>query len=97
MKIDDALISKLERLSRLELASDERELIKADLNSILKMVDTLEELDTTDVDPLIYMNGDKKSVREDIVAHELSHEAAMVNAPLSSETGHFLVPKVMDK
>jgi len=97
MRIDDALISKLERLSRLELKEDERALIKADLNNILQMVDTLEELNTDDVEPLIYMNEEPKAPREDIVANELPHEAAMANAPAQSKAGHFLVPKVMDK
>ncbi len=97
MKIDDALISKLERLSRLELAVEERAQIKVDLNNILQMVDTLEELNTDDVEPLIYMNEEHKAPREDIISNELPHEAAIANAPVSSESGHFLVPKVMDK
>jgi len=97
MKIDDTLISKLERLSRLELSSDEREVIKNDLNEILQMVETLQELDTDDIDPLIYVNQDRREVRQDIPANELHVDDAIKNAPLKHEDGFFMVPKVLDK
>jgi len=95
MKIDDTLISKLERLSKLELDPEERIVIKKDLNEILQMVETLQELDTEDVEPLIYVNQDKHPEREDIPANELSVEEATFNSPVKNEKGFFTVPKVL--
>jgi len=43
MIIDDTLISKLEKLSRLKLKNEEKEQIKQDLNKILGMFDKLSD------------------------------------------------------
>lgn len=97
MEIDDSLISKLERLSRLKLDEEERESIKTDLNKILQMVETLQELDTSDVEPLVYVNQSKRPEREDVVANELDVNDSISNAPKKHEDGFFVVPKVIDK
>ncbi len=97
MEIDDTLISKLERLSRLRLDEQERESIKQELNNILQMVETLQELDTTDVEPLVYVNQSRRPEREDVVANELDVSDSISNAPKKHEDGFFVVPKVIDK
>lgn len=97
MQIDDQLISKLEKLSRLQLDEKEREVIKKDLNNILKMIDKLQELDTKDVEPLIYMNENPQDWRPDEVENELPVEQGLKNAPLKNKENYFLVPKMFDK
>ncbi len=96
MKIDKALISRLEHLARLELSAEERETIMADLNEILEMVEKLQELDTNNVEPLIYVNEDVNVWREDQITGQVDREAALRNAPASDGT-FFQVPKVIDK
>ncbi|MEM1322866.1 MAG: Asp-tRNA(Asn)/Glu-tRNA(Gln) amidotransferase subunit GatC [Bacteroidota bacterium] len=96
MKIDKALISKLEKLARLELSAEERKQIQGDLNAILEMVAKLEELDTTDVEPLIHISEAVNVMREDVVANQVSREAALRNAP-NSDDQYFKVPKVIEK
>ncbi|GJM33205.1 MAG: aspartyl/glutamyl-tRNA(Asn/Gln) amidotransferase subunit C [Saprospiraceae bacterium] len=95
MKIDKALISRLEHLARLELSDEERETILSDLNEILEMVEKLQELDTDDVTPLVYVNEDVNVWREDVVKDQVSQEAALSNAP-ASDGAFFQVPKVID-
>ena len=56
MQLDKELISRLEKLARLQLSDPEREKLTSDLQSMLDMVDKLRELDTTGVEPLIYLN-----------------------------------------
>jgi len=97
MEIDDSLISKLERLSRLRLNEGERESIKKDLNKILQMVETLQKLDTSDVEPLVYINQSKRPEREDVVTNELDVNDSISNAPRKHQDGFFVVPKVLDK
>jgi len=46
MKVDKALMGKLENLSRLKLSDQEKESVANDLNNIFKMVEKLEEVDT---------------------------------------------------
>lgn len=96
MKIDKALISKLEKLSRLELSEQERDGIQKDLNEILNMVEKLNEVDTKGVEPLIHISEEENVLRPDEVKHQLPREEAMKNAPKEKD-GYFLVPKVIDK
>ena len=96
MKIDKTLISKLEKLSRLELAEAEKDSIQNDLNNILKMVEKLNELDTSGVEPLIHISTEENVLRADEVKHQLSRDKALKNAP-QHDGEYFLVPKVIQK
>jgi len=59
------------------------------------MVGKLEELDTEDVEPLVYINEEVNSLRIDEVKHQLSNEKALKNAP-DKDDQHFKVPKVIN-
>jgi aspartyl-tRNA(Asn)/glutamyl-tRNA(Gln) amidotransferase subunit C len=95
MQIDEKLISRLEHLARLELSKEERLHLQQDLNKILQMVEKLNELDTTNVDPLVYINEEGNVWRQDEVNHQISREKALKNAPDQNGT-FFKVPKVID-
>ena len=95
MQIDDQLISRLELLARLELSDAEKVRLKADLNSILGMVEKLNDLDVEGVEPLVYLNDAINRMREDQVANQVSREEALQNAPDQAGT-FFRVPKVID-
>jgi aspartyl-tRNA(Asn)/glutamyl-tRNA(Gln) amidotransferase subunit C len=95
MKIDDALILRLENLSRLELSAAERTKMQGSLTNILTMVEQLNTLDTDGVEPLVYINEDVNVWREDVVNHQLTRQEALKNAPDSDGT-FFKVPKVID-
>lgn len=95
MKIDKQLISKLEHLARLELSGEESERLTDDLNNILGMVEKLQELDTSEIEPLVYINEDVNVVREDAVKGQVSREEALRNAP-DHDGEHFKAPKVID-
>ena len=95
MQIDTALISRLERLARLQLDDPERAQLTADLQSILDMVDKLRELDTTGVEPLIYLNDTENVLREDAVGQHLTAAGALQNAP-KHDGQFFRVPKVIE-
>lgn len=94
MKINKELISRLEHLARLELSDAEKERLNGDLNEILQMVEKLQELDTANVEPLIYINEAMNVWREDQVAHQVSREEALRNAP-NDDGVHFKVAKVI--
>lgn len=96
MEVNKDLILKLETLARLELSDTERDAIQKDLSNILQMVDKLNELDTTGVEPLVYISEAQNVLRDDVVAHEVSNEAALRNAP-QAKAPYFSVPKVIQK
>lgn len=97
MLIDDALISRLEKLARLQLQGGEKQQIREDLNRILAMVDQLSELDLTGVEPLAYVGEtSSRSLRPDEKRGQVSRGEALRNAPDADEE-YFRVPRVIDK
>ena len=96
MQLDKDLISRLEKLARLQLSDPERDKLTSDLQSILDMVDKLRELDTTGVEPLVYLNDQGNVWREDEVGQQLSPEQALQNAP-KQDGQYFRVPKVIEE
>lgn len=95
MQIDAALISRLEKLSRLQLGEAEREKLAGDLQRILDMVDTLKSLDTSHVEPLVYLSETENVLREDQVGKQLTTAEALQNAP--EQNGQFfMTPKVIE-
>lgn len=96
MKIDNTLINRLAELSKLEFDDAAKVKIENDLQNILNLVEKLNEVDVTGIDPLIYLTDEKNILREDIVQGEVSKEEALSNAPLA-DSDYFKVPKVISK
>ncbi len=96
MTIDHHLILKLENLAKLELSEKEREELTTDLNNILSMVEKLQELDTTGVEPLVYINEETNKLRDDKVKNQVPQSEALSNSPDQDGT-YFRVPKVLQK
>ncbi|MBV6440206.1 MAG: Asp-tRNA(Asn)/Glu-tRNA(Gln) amidotransferase GatCAB subunit C [Haliscomenobacteraceae bacterium CHB4] len=94
MQINASLISGLERLARLKLDDAEREKLTADLQRFLDMVDKLRELDTTGVEPLVYLNEEAEALRDDVIANQLPRTEALQNAP-RHDGQFFRVPKMI--
>ena len=112
MKVTEKDVAYVADLGNLELTEDERTRMVRDLNSILGHIDTLNELDTADVQPMAQVSdrygvdqskhGSERFAyanREDIhegLRKSLPHEMALANAPDSD--GTFLkVPKVIER
>ncbi len=82
-------------LARLILTDEEAEDLKEDLNSILGYMETLNELDTSNVEPLEHVNDLPMILRKDEAKEPLSHEDALKNAP-DADSDYFRVPKVIE-
>jgi aspartyl-tRNA(Asn)/glutamyl-tRNA(Gln) amidotransferase subunit C len=94
MIIDQDTVEKIAHLARLELTGDEKQTMIKDMNKILDFMDKLNEIDTTGVEPLVYMTNEVNSLREDVIKQEISHEEALLNAP-KQDGEYFLVAKVI--
>jgi aspartyl-tRNA(Asn)/glutamyl-tRNA(Gln) amidotransferase subunit C len=95
MKVDDALILKLENLAKLKLEEDEKATLKNDLEKIIEMFSLISEVNTDDVEPLRHINEDVNVLREDKVQTTLTLEKVKDNAPLIIHN-QFAVPKVIE-
>lgn len=96
MDITNELIDKLAELAKLEFEGAEKENIKSDMAKVVNFVDKLNELDTTGVEPLIFMADGENILREDEVIPMITHEEALLNAP-KKDSDYFRVPKFLDK
>lgn len=88
-------VEHIANLARLKFTDDELENFTGQMNQILKYMDKLNELDTSNVEPLSHPIENINVFREDIVRESTPTEAALKNAPSSSDT-HFKVPKVIN-
>lgn len=95
-KINEQLISQLAHLARLEFQETVKQKILNDLNRILDYIEQLNELDTANVEPLIYLTPNQNILREDIVNENLKKEDALSNAP-KKDSDYFRVPKVINQ
>ena len=94
MEVTDDLVKNLADLSRLTFNDKEKEEIKKDLQRMISFVEKLNEVDTSNVKPLLHMTEAMDIYREDKVQGSMSKEEALANAPLADEN-YFKVPKVI--
>jgi aspartyl-tRNA(Asn)/glutamyl-tRNA(Gln) amidotransferase subunit C len=81
MKINNALVSYLAELSRLELSSEEKAALEKDLSDILDYMDKLNELDTEGVPEATHIFASDNRFREDAVTGGDRRAEMLANAP----------------
>lgn len=86
-------VEHVAKLARLELTEDEKEKFTKQLGDVLKYVEMMNEVDTTDVKPMAHAFDFVNVMREDKVVYEQTKEELMKNAP-EEENGFFRVPKI---
>ncbi|MFM9422852.1 MAG: Asp-tRNA(Asn)/Glu-tRNA(Gln) amidotransferase subunit GatC [Bacteroidota bacterium] len=94
MEVDKATVQKLAKLSKLSFTNDEENEMVKGLNEMIAFVDKLKELDTTSVEPLMFMTSSNTVLREDEVKSTISQAEALSNAP-AKDMYYFRVPKMI--
>ena len=75
--ITDELLDRISELAQLEIADDEREAVKADLESVIDMVEKLKRLDTDGVEPLgLPFDIGRDALREDELTEKSDKKAS---------------------
>ena len=87
-------VLKIAKLSKLSFEENEIEKFQIELNDILKYIDMLNEVDTSKVEPLVYINEAVNNFREKEEKPSLKIEKVLLNAPESAENA-IVVPKVI--
>ena len=93
--ISDETIEYVGILAKLELSDEEKEQAKKDMANKLDYIDTLNELDTSGVEPMSHVFPVNNVFREDVVTNGDDREEILANAPEAKE-GAFVVPKTFD-
>ena len=95
-KINEGQVRKVAKLARLELTEEEVEEFTGQLSAILDYMAKLNELDTTNVEPLAHCLPIINVLREDQVKESLGTKATLANAP-QRDGDFFKVPKILDE
>jgi aspartyl-tRNA(Asn)/glutamyl-tRNA(Gln) amidotransferase subunit C len=96
MEVTDALIDRLARLARLRFSPEEKEAIREDLQRMIHFVDQLQEVDTTNVPPLLHVSETVNVLRKDENTTVLDRNTALKNAQ-EHDSQYFRVPKAIRK
>ena len=87
-------VLKIAKLSKLSFEEKEIEKFQIELNDILGYIDMLNEVDTSTVEPLVYINDAVNNFREKEEKTSLEITKVLLNAPESAENA-IVVPKVI--
>lgn len=94
MKFTAEDVQRIAHLARLEVPDAKAAAFAPQLDKVVEYMATLNELDTTDVEPL-YGPVDKTTVlRADESRKEIAREDILANAP-ESDGAFFIVPKIV--
>jgi len=96
MQIDDALLTRLEKLSFLKVSDDKREDIVNQLSEIVSFVDNLSELDTKDVDDVFAMSDVATFTRNDIPSSNPQISQDILKHSPNSADNFFVVPAIIE-
>lgn len=95
MSIDRSEVEKVALLARLQIAPEAMDSTVAALSSILNLVDEMQAIDTTDVQPLANPLDQQQRLRADQVTETNQREHFQSIAP-ATDAGLYLVPKVIE-
>ncbi len=99
MNLTDKEVRYVADLANLRLSDDEVQRMSRDLDHILTHMEQLNELDTTNVQPMaqvLFDADETATLREDVPHTPLNNKAALANAAASG-AGYFKVPRVIER
>ena len=95
MSLNREDVEKLCLLARIEITTEEIADVQAKLSDIVKLVDQLQAVDTSDVIPMAHPLDRAQRLRPDEVTEIDERERFQRNAPLDDKA-LYLVPKVIE-
>ena len=95
MSIDNSTVKKIAKLSKLEIDSTSENKMRDELNNILEWVDTLQQVNTDKIEPMLSVFNESMTFREDKVEIDNNQNDILSNAP-EKNSGFFVVPKVIE-
>jgi len=95
MAISRADVEKVAHLARIAITEDSIAPTTERLANVLAMVDQLQAIDTTGIEPLAHPLDTVQRLRDDVVTEKDQRDLLMKNAPVA-QNGLFLVPRVIE-
>lgn len=88
-------LKKVATLARLHLEEQKSQQLSQDIGNILNLVDQLQAVDTSDIEPMAHPLDAVQILRKDDVTETDQREKYQACAP-ATENGLYLVPKVIE-
>jgi aspartyl-tRNA(Asn)/glutamyl-tRNA(Gln) amidotransferase subunit C len=95
MSLSNDEVEKIAYLARLQIDAGDIAQYAQDLSGILALVEQMEAVDTTGVEPMAHPQDVTQRLRDDEVTETNQRDKFQKIAPLT-ESGLYLVPKVLD-
>ncbi|MEP6607445.1 MAG: Asp-tRNA(Asn)/Glu-tRNA(Gln) amidotransferase subunit GatC [Burkholderiaceae bacterium] len=95
MSLDLDQVRRIAHLARIDITDVEAEKTLAQLVDIFKMIERMQAVDTTGIEPMADPLGGTLRLRDDVVTEDDQRAAIMRNAP-QQHRGLFLVPRVVE-
>ena len=95
MELSRDVVRKVAGLARLKVSEGELDSLVTDLSAMIGYVQVLNEVDTTDVAPMVHAVELHNVLRSDSIVESLPRAEALSNAP-RSDGSYFLVPAIID-
>ncbi|MEE8057173.1 MAG: Asp-tRNA(Asn)/Glu-tRNA(Gln) amidotransferase subunit GatC [Pseudomonadales bacterium] len=95
MSVEQSDIEKIATLARIRIDKQDMPEVAKRINDILAMVDTMQAVDTADVEPMANSLDASQRLRADTVTENNQRDSFQAIAP-QAEAGLYLVPKVIE-
>ena len=95
MSLSHQDVARIAKLARISVTDEEIEAVGSQLNNIFGLIEKMQAVDTTGVEPLYKPQAVAQRLRDDVVTETDRREAYQAVAP-SAEEGLYLVPKVIE-
>ena len=95
MEVDEATVHRIARLARIKVTNEEAKALEKELSGILDWVKQLDEVDTSQVEPMARVTPMTLKKRADLVTDGGMADDILANAP-AREDHFFVVPKVVE-
>ena len=95
MAVDRETVNRVARLARIKVSEDELDTLAGELSKIIGWIEQLDEVDTSNVEPVASVSDMKLRWRADAVTAGGIPEKVTINAP-DPQKGMFSVPKVIE-
>lgn len=95
MSLDQDQIKHIAKLARIELSPEEAGPTLDKLNGVFALIEQMQAVDTTGVEPMSHPQDVSQRLREDAVSESNRREDFQRIAP-QTEAGLYLVPKVIE-
>ena len=95
MSLTDEEVNKIAWLARLQITPEQVPEYAGNLSNILDLVEQMNAVDTTGIEPMAHPQDVPQRLREDVVTEPDQRELFQSIAP-ATEAGLYLVPKVIE-